>query len=203
MSGESEKTLRDTFDEAKKNAPCLLFIDEIDAITPKRESAQREMERRIVAQFLTCMDDLAWENTDHKPVIVIGATNRPDSLDPALRRAGRFDHEISMGVPDEAGRQQASQWRVYYWGRAGHRSPSGCLGHIPVDASNNLLEKPDVPVDDIEMIPPDEQAAPSAYDQEQTTTPVTSALTTLLRSTTLTPEQLSKLTISLPDFLAA
>lgn len=56
MSGESEKTLRDTFDEAKKAAPCLLFIDEIDAITPKRESAQREMERRIVAQFLTCMD---------------------------------------------------------------------------------------------------------------------------------------------------
>ncbi|QRV81448.1 AAA family ATPase [Ceratobasidium sp. AG-Ba] len=106
MSGESEKTLRDTFDEAKKNAPCLLFIDEIDAITPKRESAQREMERRIVAQFLTCMDDLAWEYTDHKPVIVIGATNRPDSLDAALRRAGRFDHEISMGVPDEAGREQ-------------------------------------------------------------------------------------------------
>ncbi|KAG9083961.1 hypothetical protein FS749_005603 [Ceratobasidium sp. UAMH 11750] len=106
MSGESEKTLRDTFDEAKKNAPCLLFIDEIDAIIPKRESAQREMERRIVAQFLTCMDDLAWEYTDHKPVIVIGATNRPDSLDAALRRAGRFDHEISLGVPDEAGRQQ-------------------------------------------------------------------------------------------------
>ncbi|KAG8752976.1 hypothetical protein FRC11_007836, partial [Ceratobasidium sp. 423] len=87
MSGESEKTLRDTFDEAKKNAPCLLFIDEIDAITPKRESAQREMERRIVAQFLTCMDDLAWEHTEHKPVMVIGATNRPDSLDPALRPA--------------------------------------------------------------------------------------------------------------------
>ncbi|PAV16087.1 ribosome biogenesis ATPase RIX7 [Pyrrhoderma noxium] len=106
MSGESEKTLRDTFDEAKKNAPCLLFIDEIDAITPKRESAQREMERRIVAQFLTCMDDMSWEKTDNKPVIVIGATNRPDSLDAALRRAGRFDHEISMGVPDEEARTQ-------------------------------------------------------------------------------------------------
>ncbi|KAF8512477.1 P-loop containing nucleoside triphosphate hydrolase protein [Gautieria morchelliformis] len=106
MSGESEKTLRDTFDEAKRAAPCLLFIDEIDAITPKRESAQREMERRIVAQFLTCMDDLSWEKTDNKPVIVIGATNRPDSLDAALRRAGRFDHEISMGVPDDAARAQ-------------------------------------------------------------------------------------------------
>lgn len=106
MSGESEKTLRDTFDEAKRVAPCLLFIDEIDAITPKRESAQREMERRIVAQFLTCMDDMSWEKTENKPVIVIGATNRPDSLDAALRRAGRFDHEISMGVPDEEARNK-------------------------------------------------------------------------------------------------
>ncbi|KAG6872542.1 hypothetical protein C0995_009003 [Termitomyces sp. Mi166 len=104
MSGESEKTLRDTFEEAKRVAPCLFFIDEIDAITPKRESAQREMERRIVAQFLTCMDDMSWDKTDNKPVIVMGATNRPDSLDPALRRAGRFDHEISMGVPDEEAR---------------------------------------------------------------------------------------------------
>ncbi|KAF5379674.1 hypothetical protein D9615_005752 [Tricholomella constricta] len=104
MSGESEKTLRDTFEEAKRVAPCLLFIDEIDAITPKRESAQREMERRIVAQFLTCMDDMSWDKTDNKPVIVMGATNRPDSLDAALRRAGRFDHEISMGVPDEDAR---------------------------------------------------------------------------------------------------
>ncbi|KAG8212872.1 P-loop containing nucleoside triphosphate hydrolase protein [Butyriboletus roseoflavus] len=106
MSGESEKTLRDTFEEAKRVAPCLLFIDEIDAITPKRESAQREMERRIVAQFLTCMDEMSWEKTENKPVIVIGATNRPDSLDAALRRAGRFDHEISMGVPDEAARNK-------------------------------------------------------------------------------------------------
>ncbi|PIL32362.1 transporter [Ganoderma sinense ZZ0214-1] len=106
MSGESEKTLRDTFDGAKRVAPCLLFIDEIDAITPKRESAQREMERRIVAQFLTCMDDMSWEKNDNKPVVVIGATNRPDSLDAALRRAGRFDHEISMGVPDEEARAQ-------------------------------------------------------------------------------------------------
>ncbi|KAI0833805.1 AAA-domain-containing protein [Trametes gibbosa] len=106
MSGESEKTLRDTFDEAKRVAPCLLFIDEIDAITPKRESAQREMERRIVAQFLTCMDDMSWEKNDNKPIIVIGATNRPDSLDAALRRAGRFDHEIGMGVPDEEARAQ-------------------------------------------------------------------------------------------------
>ncbi|WVQ70637.1 hypothetical protein IAR50_000157 [Cryptococcus sp. DSM 104548] len=103
MSGESEKTLRDTFDEAKKVAPCILFLDEVDAITGKRENAQREMERRIVAQLLTLMDDLA---ASEEPVIIIGATNRPDSLDPALRRAGRFDHEIEMGVPTQEGREQ-------------------------------------------------------------------------------------------------
>lgn len=106
MSGESEKALRDYFEEAKKLAPCLVFIDEIDAVTPKRENAQREMEKRIVAQLLTCMDDLALEKTGGKAVIVLAATNRPDSLDPALRRGGRFDKEINMGVPSEAVREQ-------------------------------------------------------------------------------------------------
>lgn len=101
MSGESEKKIREVFEDAKSSAPCILFIDEIDAITPKRETAQREMERRIVSQLLTCMDDLSLNS---EPVIIIGATNRPDSLDPALRRAGRFDREISMGVPDETAR---------------------------------------------------------------------------------------------------
>ena len=105
MSGESEKKVRELFDEAKSLAPCLIFIDEIDAITPKRDGgAQREMERRIVAQLLTCMDELTLENTNGKPVIVIGATNRPDSLDAALRRAGRFDREISINVPSEEAR---------------------------------------------------------------------------------------------------
>ncbi|KAL6243028.1 Ribosome biogenesis ATPase rix7 [Rhinocladiella similis] len=106
MSGESEKALREHFEEAKHCAPCLVFIDEIDAITPKRESAQREMEKRIVAQLLTCMDDLALEKTDGKPVIVLAATNRPDALDPALRRGGRFDKEINMTVPSEPVREQ-------------------------------------------------------------------------------------------------
>jgi ribosome biogenesis ATPase len=104
MSGESEKKLREVFEDARQYAPCILFIDEIDAITPKRETAQREMERRIVAQLLTCLDDLCLEKTDGKPVIVIGATNRPDSLDPALRRAGRFDREICLGIPNEQAR---------------------------------------------------------------------------------------------------
>ncbi|ANB12425.1 putative AAA family ATPase RIX7 [Sugiyamaella lignohabitans] len=106
MSGESEKKLREIFDEAKTLAPCLLFIDEIDAITPKRESAQREMERRIVAQLLTCMDDVSMEKTGGKPVMIIGATNRPDAIDSALRRGGRFDREICMSVPDQEARQK-------------------------------------------------------------------------------------------------
>ncbi|KAI9759183.1 MAG: hypothetical protein M1835_000444 [Candelina submexicana] len=106
MSGESEKQLREYFDEAKKMAPCLIFIDEIDAITPKREGAQREMEKRIVAQMLTCLDELALEKTDGKAVIVLAATNRPDSLDPALRRVGRFDTEINLSIPNEPVREQ-------------------------------------------------------------------------------------------------
>ncbi|KAB8290675.1 hypothetical protein EYC80_008316 [Monilinia laxa] len=106
MSGESEKKIRDLFDEAKRMAPCLVFIDEIDVIMGKRESAQREMEKRIVAQMLTSMDDMALEKTGGKPVIIIAATNRPDTLDPALRRAGRFNKEINLGVPNEAAREK-------------------------------------------------------------------------------------------------
>ncbi|KAF1985117.1 AAA family ATPase/60S ribosome export protein-like protein Rix7 [Aulographum hederae CBS 113979] len=105
MSGESEKQIREHFEEAKKLAPCLIFIDEIDVIAPKRDTAQGSMEKRIVAQFLISMDGLALEANDGKPVIVLAATNRPDSLDPALRRAGRFDMEINMGVPNETMRE--------------------------------------------------------------------------------------------------
>ncbi|XP_047190727.1 nuclear valosin-containing protein-like isoform X2 [Scophthalmus maximus] len=103
VSGESEQKLRELFDSAVSSSPCILFIDEIDAITPKREVASKDMERRIVAQLLTCMDDLN-SLTVTAQVLVIGATNRPDSLDPALRRAGRFDREICLGIPDEAAR---------------------------------------------------------------------------------------------------
>jgi len=107
MSGESEKQVRELFEEARRVAPCLIFIDEIDVIAPKRESSQSQMEKRIVAQLLISMDSLAIENKteDGKPVIVLAATNRPDSLDPALRRGGRFDTEISMGVPNETTRE--------------------------------------------------------------------------------------------------
>ncbi|XP_006250432.1 nuclear valosin-containing protein-like isoform X3 [Rattus norvegicus] len=108
VSGESEQKLRDLFDQAVSNAPCIVFIDEIDAITPKREVASKDMERRIVAQLLTCMDDLNNVAATAR-VLVVGATNRPDSLDPALRRAGRFDREVCLGIPDEASRERILQ----------------------------------------------------------------------------------------------
>jgi ribosome biogenesis ATPase len=104
MSGESEKAVREKFDEAKRNAPCLIFIDEIDAIAPKRDTSQSQMEKRIVAQLLVSMDDL--QKDASKPVIVLAATNRPDSLDPALRRGGRFGTEININVPNEQVRQR-------------------------------------------------------------------------------------------------
>nr|XP_001096627.2 nuclear valosin-containing protein-like isoform X1 [Macaca mulatta] len=108
VSGESEQKLRELFEQAVSNAPCIIFIDEIDAITPKREVASKDMERRIVAQLLTCMDDLNNVAATAR-VLVIGATNRPDSLDPALRRAGRFDREICLGIPGEASRERILQ----------------------------------------------------------------------------------------------
>lgn len=104
ISGESEEKIRELFSLAKSLRPCLLFIDEIDAITPKRENAAREMERRIVTQLITSLDQLSDSDGSGNGVMVIGATNRADALDPALRRAGRFDREISLGMPDEMAR---------------------------------------------------------------------------------------------------
>ena len=100
--GESEGKLREIFKEAEENAPSIIFIDEIDSIAPKREEATGEEERRIVAQLLSLMDGL---NSRGK-VVVIGATNRPNSIDEALRRPGRFDREIEIGIPDRDGRHE-------------------------------------------------------------------------------------------------
>lgn len=100
--GGSEENLREYFEEAEENAPSIIFIDELDAIAPKREDTQGETERRTVAQLLTLMDGLK----SRGQVVVIGATNRPDSLDQALRRPGRFDREIEIGVPDSEEREE-------------------------------------------------------------------------------------------------
>ncbi len=100
--GGSEERLREFFEEAEENAPSIIFIDELDAIAPKREEVSGEVERRIVAQLLTLMDGLKARGQ----VVVIGATNRPDALDGALRRPGRFDREIEIGVPDKDGRKE-------------------------------------------------------------------------------------------------
>ena len=103
--GESEQRLRDIFEEAQKNAPSIIFIDEIDAIAPKREEVTGEVEKRVVAQLLTLMDGIKGRGR----VVVIGATNRPDAVDPALRRPGRFDREIEIRPPDTKGRKEILQ----------------------------------------------------------------------------------------------
>ncbi|MBI4530717.1 MAG: CDC48 family AAA ATPase [Candidatus Latescibacteria bacterium] len=103
--GESEAKLRGIFEQASKQAPAIIFLDEIDAISPKRETVVGEVEKRIVSQLLTLMDGLK----DRGNVIVIGATNMPNLIDPALRRPGRFDREITIGIPDKAGREEILQ----------------------------------------------------------------------------------------------
>ncbi|MDD1716102.1 MAG: AAA family ATPase, partial [Methanolinea sp.] len=103
--GESEGKLREVFDEAQENAPAIIFLDEIDSIAPKREDTKGEVERRVVAQLLSLMDGLKARGQ----VIVIAATNLPDAIDPALRRGGRFDREIEIGIPDKKGRMEIFQ----------------------------------------------------------------------------------------------
>ncbi|PSP45300.1 AAA family ATPase [Halobacteriales archaeon QH_6_66_25] len=103
--GESEEQLREVFEEAEENSPAVVFIDEIDSIAPKRGETSGDVERRVVAQLLSLMDGLE----ERGQVIVIGATNRVDALDPALRRGGRFDREIEVGVPDKEGRKEILQ----------------------------------------------------------------------------------------------
>ncbi|MGB0856219.1 MAG: AAA family ATPase, partial [Nitrosopumilus sp.] len=98
--GESEERIREIFTQAEENSPSIIFIDEIDSIAPKRDEVSGEVEKRIVSQLLTLMDGMK----SRGKVVVIAATNRPDSIDPALRRPGRFDREIEIGIPDDEGR---------------------------------------------------------------------------------------------------
>lgn len=103
MSGESEKNIRNLFKEAKENAPSVIVIDEIDAIAGSRDKASKEMERRIVSELLSCLDKLP------NDVFVIATTSRPETLETAIRRSGRFDSEISLPVPDEKSRIEILQ----------------------------------------------------------------------------------------------
>jgi transitional endoplasmic reticulum ATPase len=103
--GESEERVRQVFKEAEENAPSIIFIDEIDSIAPKREEVSGDVEKRVVSQLLTLMDGIK----SRGKLVVIGATNRPDALDPALRRPGRFDREIEIGIPDDKGRLEVLQ----------------------------------------------------------------------------------------------
>ncbi|KAI9334561.1 P-loop containing nucleoside triphosphate hydrolase protein [Obelidium mucronatum] len=226
MSGESEKKIREIFEEAKQHAPCILFIDEIDAITPKRETAQREMERRIVAQLLTCMDDVSLDKTDGKAVLVIGATNRPDSLDAALRRAGRFDREISMGVPDENARMRILEKLCSKLRLDGHfdfkKLAKQTPGYVGADLNALTSEAGMVAVRRIFKTlshlapnPSSDDTVAMEIDETTTTNDITkdphapptpfSIITHFLssRSTSLTPEDMESLSITYQDFLLA
>ena len=231
MSGESEKALREHFDEAKKAAPCLIFIDEIDAITPKRESAQREMEKRIVAQLLICMDDLALDKTDGKPVVVLAATNRPDSLDPALRRGGRFDKEINMTVPNEMVREQILRALTRESNVAADvdlallaRRTPGFVGadlsdlvstastaaikrYVDLLKANSETSAMDVDVDEIYPTEPSAAAAAAGTGTSITTiSPVVTSLRRLIKyakSTSFDPNETSLFSITANDFLTA
>merc|ERR1712057_151494 len=100
MAGESESNLRKAFEEAEKNAPAIIFIDEIDSVAPKRDKTNGEVEKRVVSQLLTLMDGMKGRGQ----VVIIGATNRPNTIDAALRRFGLFGREFDIGVPDDNGR---------------------------------------------------------------------------------------------------
>ncbi|XP_055275790.1 nuclear valosin-containing protein-like isoform X2 [Moschus berezovskii] len=227
VSGESEQKLRELFEQAVSSAPCILFIDEIDAITPKREIASKDMERRIVAQLLTCMDDLNNVAATAR-VLVIGATNRPDSLDPALRRAGRFDREICLGIPDEASRERILQTlcrklrlpETFHFRHLAHLTP-GFVGadlmalcrEAAMCAVNRVLMK----LQEQHKKNPEIEASPSEGDQEERTgtepTSKTQVLSVqeelqrllgLLRNQDpLSEEQLKGLCIELNDFIVA
>jgi ribosome biogenesis ATPase len=237
MSGESEAQLRELFEAAKRMAPSIIFIDEIDAITPKRENAQREMERRIVAQLLTCMDELnvsvsaervttesATMTTTNSTsttsinslrtlppsVLVIGATNRPDSLDPALRRAGRFDREIQLSIPDERGREQilrvlAEKLRIcgtVDWGRLARQTP----GFVGADLKALMREAASTAISRIfkdreQNVMVIDDAGEACTDTAICNNTITSTSTSTSSVNTLSQTELEGLFIEEADFL--
>uniref|UniRef100_A0A8C1Z1B3 Nuclear VCP like n=1 Tax=Cyprinus carpio TaxID=7962 RepID=A0A8C1Z1B3_CYPCA len=203
VSGESEQKLRELFEQAISSAPCIMFIDEIDAITPKREIASKDMERRIVAQLLTCMDDL---NSLSEPaqVLVIGATNRPDSLDPALRRAGRFDREICLGIPDEAARlkilktlcRKITLMEDFDYRQLARLTP----GYVGADLMALCREAAMTSVNRILLQPSSEDCKQLIKNITVIHTDLEQLLSLLKRNETLSEEQLSGLCVLMSDF---
>jgi len=160
--GESEKKIRNIFEEAEKNAPSIIFIDELDSIAPKREEVSGEVERRVVSQILTMMDGMK----NRGKVIVIGATNRVNSIDQALRRPGRFDREININVPDKAGRLAilkihtrgmplAKDVKLEELASKTHGFVGADLEALAKEAAMNVLRKhlPEMKLDEEEQIP--------------------------------------------------
>uniref|UniRef100_A0A8C1V2A5 Nuclear VCP like n=1 Tax=Cyprinus carpio TaxID=7962 RepID=A0A8C1V2A5_CYPCA len=202
VSGESEQKLRELFEQAISSAPCIMFIDEIDAITPKREIASKDMERRIVAQLLTCMDDL---NSLSEPaqVLVIGATNRPDSLDPALRRAGRFDREICLGIPDEAARlkilktlcRKITLMEDFDYRQLARLTP----GYVGADLMALCREAAMTSVNRI-LLQPTSPALRKRFKTPSSKADLEQLLSLLKRNETLSEEQLSGLCVLMSDF---
>jgi transitional endoplasmic reticulum ATPase len=162
--GESEKKIRDIFEDAEKNAPSIIFFDEIDAIAPKREDVQGEVERRVVSQLLSMMDGLK----SRGKVVIIGATNRVNSVDPALRRPGRFDREIEVGVPSKKGRLDilkihtrnmplARNVNLDVLAGKTHGFVGADLSALTKEAAMNVLRKmlPEIRLEEDEPIPPE------------------------------------------------
>ena len=160
--GESEKKIRDIFEEAEKNAPAIIFIDEVDAIAPKREDVQGEVERRVVSQLLTMMDGLKARGK----IVVIGATNRINSIDPALRRPGRFDREVEISVPDKQSRLNIlkihtrhmplnNKVNLEFLAGKTHGFVGADLSALTKEAAMNVLRKllPELKLEDSEAIP--------------------------------------------------
>lgn len=147
--GETEQRLREIFEEAESNAPSVIFIDELDSIAPRREDVTGEVERRMVAQLLTMMDGLE----ERGQVLVIGATNRLEAIDPALRRPGRFDREIEIGVPDETGRLEILKIHTHGMPLEGevHRiCMEEALGEIPEEFREDADKRYELAVEEIE-----------------------------------------------------
>jgi ribosome biogenesis ATPase len=202
MSGESEAKLRSLFASAAAAAPSVIFIDEIDAIAPKRESAQREMERRIVAQLLVCLDDLSSSHAGH--VAVLGATNRVDALDSALRRAGRFDREITLGVPDEAARArilevQARKVRLegaFDFKRIARLTP----GYVGADLAALTKEAAALAVARIFSVLAAPAGAPPVADAVLDPAALASSRDALFERGALSAEEMSGLAITMSDY---